>query len=473
MGIEDSNISEYERIFGKPTRMSLFSDDEESYKTFREFIMNSPRVKYDPKKKLPFEGIKLLSYDFYILKHKSLEAMAQGKLLYYIKDVTDKECPIFGVGYYISDKNLFYLLANSIIKRTPFTDDLLKNEDNDFVKKFGHEGKYLSEDIACRTASLAASYVLGEKASYTRWIPMKTKPLAENYLYFRSADIVSKEEESFNPTTKKEIAKTKVEKVANILETLFPCRKISEVDSRHIFSINKPNVCMAKGYYDEIEDVFVILAGSRFLKDLYSNYVPSNIVMKRQIFINSSCEVKQDYCCVKNDTKIRTASLAASFVLGLKVWYNRWVDDEGKTLKDIYPLKYGNNDSNSTRIVKKPVLKKQPTGPIHFYINKSMDYGSCKAEAIYDVESKSFKVLKGAVFVSRPALSFSYTVGDYQRRLFLRKYCFLKEGCYKLREDYVFDSHNLAATYLQGAEAKGDEWQDENGTSIKDYSLDV
>lgn len=470
MDIEEYK-SEYERIFGEPTRMSLFADDEESYKTFRQSIINAPREKYDPKMKLPFEGIKLLNYDIYILKNKAHEAMAQGKLLYYIKDLADKECPIFGIGYYISDKNLFYLLAHSIIKRTTYTDSLMKNEDNDFVNQFGYEGKYLSNDIACRSASLAASYVLGEKASYTRWIPMKTKPLAENYLYFKSSDILTREEESFKPTPKKEVTKPKEEKVVSILESLFRRKNKLEADSRHIFSINKPNVCMANGYYDEIEDVFVILAGSRFLRNLYSNYVPSNIVLQRIDFINNSCEVKQDYCCVKNNTKVSTASLAASFVLGLKVWHNRWVDEEGKTLKDIYPLKFGKN--KSVKLVKKPTLKEQTTGPIHFYINKSMDYGSCKAEAIYDVVSKTFKVLKGAVFVSRPALSFSYTVGDYQRRLFLRKYCFLKEGSYKLREDHIFDSHYLAATYLQGAEAIGDEWRDENGTSINEYCLDV
>ncbi len=334
---ENSN-SEYEMILGKPTRMSIFADDEESYKAFRQSIIDAPIEKYNPKGKLPFDGIKLDSYANYLLKHQNTDV---------------------------------------------------------------------------------------------------------------------KEEESFSPMVNEEPVIT-TEKVPKWKKN-FMWLLDHLVISKHIFSIVKPDVCNAKGYYDENEDVFVIVADSRFQRDLYSNYVSSSLIEKRNKFIMESCEVNQGFCRVKEDTKVSSATLAASYVLGLKVWYSRWLDEEGKTLKDIYPNKYGSNI----------ILT------IHFYLNKEMDYGSCNAEAIYDGETKSFKVLKGAIFTLRPALSYGFTAGEYQRTVFLKKFCLLKNKKYILKEDHVFDSPNLAATFLQGEEAIGDEWKDENGKSIKEYNINV
>ena len=60
----ESVITEYEILFGEPTRMSLFADDEKSYKTFRQSIIDSPREEYDPSAPLPFEGVVLLKYEY-------------------------------------------------------------------------------------------------------------------------------------------------------------------------------------------------------------------------------------------------------------------------------------------------------------------------------------------------------------------------------------------------------------------------
>ena len=40
-------LAEIEKIFGKPTKMCLFSEDEESYRVFRQTIIDSPTYSYD------------------------------------------------------------------------------------------------------------------------------------------------------------------------------------------------------------------------------------------------------------------------------------------------------------------------------------------------------------------------------------------------------------------------------------------
>ena len=47
-------LAEIEEIFGKPTRMCLFSEDEESYNIFRQSIIDAPTYSYD-RTKYPFD----------------------------------------------------------------------------------------------------------------------------------------------------------------------------------------------------------------------------------------------------------------------------------------------------------------------------------------------------------------------------------------------------------------------------------
>lgn len=101
------------------------------------------------------------------------------------------------------------------------------------------------------------------------------------------------------------------------------------------------------------------------------------------------------------------------------------------------------------------------------------DNNLCYAEAVYDSLSNTFKVLKGASFASKASSTISFSVIDYQRRVFLKNNCIKKKEIYILKEDCSFDSPKVAATYLLATEADGSEWKDKNGKSIIDYNLNV
>lgn len=446
----DSVITEYEILFGEPTRMSLFADDEKSYKTFRQSIIDSPREEYDPSAPLPFEGVVLLKYEYYCLMHYIEKKIAGGKQIYII-DALDGKQKAFGFGYFDSKKNLFYILAHSKINRTDFTKMLLEKEETSFVQKFGGSGEYLATDVGCRSASLAASYVLGEKESYTKWQPFskQSKSLAETYQYYKSTDIASKEEMSF-----------KLEP-SNIRR------------NKHLFSINKGYTCIVYGYYDETYDLFVILEGGRFERCAISKNITPDMADERRFFITNSCIKDGDFYQVKEDTKVRSASLAAFFVTGAKAKNSIWVDKLGNTLSDIFPEKFGNKTAKKTIVPDNSGQLPLFPDPIHFFINIMQDNNLCYAEAVYDSLSNTFKVLKGASFASKASSTISFSVIDYQRRVFLKNNCIKKKEIYILKEDCSFDSPKVAATYLLATEADGSEWKDKNGKSIIDYNFNV
>lgn len=110
---------DYEKVFGKPTKWSLFSEDEEAYEAFRQTIIDAPNYVYD-KKKLPFSGVKVYGYDLYLLKLYSDKKKAEGKKLFYIKDETLGLAKVLAFGYFDYRKESFYLMANSLIRKTDF-----------------------------------------------------------------------------------------------------------------------------------------------------------------------------------------------------------------------------------------------------------------------------------------------------------------------------------------------------------------
>ena len=98
---------DYEKVFGKPTKWSLFSEDEEDYEAFRQTIIDSPHYVYD-KNKLPFTGVKVYGYDLYLLKLYSDKKKAEGKKLFYIKDETPGLAKVLAFGYFDYRKESFY-----------------------------------------------------------------------------------------------------------------------------------------------------------------------------------------------------------------------------------------------------------------------------------------------------------------------------------------------------------------------------
>ena len=200
---------DYEKVFGKPTKWSLFSEDEEAYEAFRKTIVDAPHYVYD-KSKLTFTGVKVYGYDLYLLKLAVDQKKAEGKKLFYIKDETPGLAKVLAFGYYNKNSQLFYLLANSLIRKTDFQQKMKKDSslywpvyrllakseirkcDDDAkdeqgralqLELFQPEGYRMIEDVDC-SASLAAAYALGQEADFTKWKGMDGKTLAETYPFY-------------------------------------------------------------------------------------------------------------------------------------------------------------------------------------------------------------------------------------------------------------------------------------------------
>lgn len=198
---------DYEKVFGKPTKWSLFSEDEEAYEAFRQTIIDSPHSVYD-KTKLPFTGVKVYGYDLYLLKVYIDKHKATGKELFYIKDETPGLAKVLAFGYFDTKKHSFYLMAYSLIRKTEFQEKMkridalympvCKLKANSKIRKcdtdkqsdlqlelFHPEGYRLTQDVEC-SASLAAAYALGQEADFTKWKSMKGKTLDQIYNYYNN-----------------------------------------------------------------------------------------------------------------------------------------------------------------------------------------------------------------------------------------------------------------------------------------------
>ena len=112
-------------------------------------------------------------------------------------------------------------------------------------------------------------------------------------------------------------------------------------DSKHIFRLFIKDVCNALGYYDYKANHFYIKKGSKFAKTsiIYSAAASSATRIR---MIEKSCTDMGDYYIVDDDFKCRTATSAASILMGKVSHYSYWVDGNGKGLMDIYPSRFTN-----------------------------------------------------------------------------------------------------------------------------------
>ena len=196
---------DYEKVLGKPTKWSLFSEDEEAYEAFCQTIIDSPHYMYD-KDKLPFTGVKVYGYDSYLLKNYVDKIKAGGRELFYIKDETPGLANVLAFGYFDTIKHSFYLMAYSLVRKTEFQEKMKRIDAlcssvcnlkaNSKIRKcdtdkqhasqlelFHPEGYSLTQDVEC-SASLAAAYALGREADFTKWKSMKGKALSQVYNYY-------------------------------------------------------------------------------------------------------------------------------------------------------------------------------------------------------------------------------------------------------------------------------------------------
>ena len=384
---------DYEKVFGKPTKWSLFSEDEEAYEAFRQTIIDAPNYLYD-KKKLPFSGVKIYGYDLYLLKLYSDKKKAEGKKLFYIKDETPGLAKVLAFGYFDYRKESFYLMANSLIRKTDFQEKMKRHPALNLsvtklkvqsenrkcdaegqamqLELFRPEGYRIKQDVAC-SASIAAAYALGQEADFTKWKGMNGKSLAETYTFYQDIsrlseiksiwEILRKLKEKttliFDDVDDNHLLADKIiipllrhkEKEAN---TPKASTQKKSVDTPVEAPTNRPQKATvlsvircylvdlltgkykATGLYHVQEKTIKILAGAVFSTDVSSTLRYSLADYQRRTFIKEQCSTKKSIYTLKEDYWFDSVDTAALYVMGQIVdGLSVWITVDGKTLKEL------------------------------------------------------------------------------------------------------------------------------------------
>lgn len=385
---------DYEKVFGKPTKWSLFSEDEEAYEAFRQTIIDSPHYVYD-KKKLPFSGVKVYGYDLYLLKLYSDKKKAEGKKLFYIKDETPGLAKVLAFGYFDYRKETFYLMANSLIRKTEFQEKMKRHHALNLpvtnlkaqseirkcnieakdergralqLELFHPEGYRLKQDVAC-PASVAAAYALGQEADFTRWKGMTGKTLAETYTFYQDISKLSEIKSIWESLRKLKEKSTPIfdvvddnhlladkliipllrhkEKEANTpkaptkaLEVEAPISRAPKTTVLSVIRCYLMDLLKGKykatGLYSVQEKTIKVLAGAVFSNDVSSTLRYSLADYQRRTFIKEQCSTKKSIYTLKEDYCFNSVDTAALYVIGQIVdGLSVWITVEGKSLKEL------------------------------------------------------------------------------------------------------------------------------------------
>ncbi len=405
---------DYEKVFGKPTKWSLFSEDEEAYEAFRQTIIDAPSYVYD-KDKLPFTGVKVYNYDLYLLKLYIDKHKATGKELFYIKDETPGLAKVLAFGYFNTKSQSFYLMAYSLIRKTEFQDKMKKikalywpviklrsncetrkcatKEQQDLQLDLFHpEGYRLTQDVEC-SASLAAAYALGQEADFTNWKSLKGKTLAQVYNYY-------------NNTSEQ-----------NEIHSIWRCLRSLKVENTPIVELVDDNHLLADKIiipllHHKEKEIKTPKTTSKTIEIETPNEKEQPVIKKakastHKIVVDTPIETP-----TRRDSKISVLSVIRCYLVDLLT-------------------------------------------------------GKYKATGLYSVQEKTIKILSGAVFSTDVSSSFRYSAADYQRRTFINYHCSTRNSKYTLKEDCLFNSVDIAATFVMGQFVNGySMWKAENGKTI-------
>lgn len=108
---------------------------------------------------------------------------------------------------------------------------------------------------------------------------------------------------------------------------------------KHIFYLYSLNNCRAYGYYNEVTQEFIILKGSLVAKSMGTTYAIAPRGTLRKLFIKEYCKELTEYYIVHTDIVCKSATMAASFVLGRVGSMKRWIDRDGRLLSEVYSFK--------------------------------------------------------------------------------------------------------------------------------------
>lgn len=452
---------EYEKLVPPTVRKSLF-DESEDYDSLREYIMSQPYNTLK-KRKLPFSDIELIDYIDFRRGELIDQETAAHKHLFFIKQSV-KGKPEFcnAVGYYLKQTKGFVVMPYSYIVayangKVPLPSLRLGNNNMDGVNR------YISTSISFISPGDAASFVLGHKAGLDEWVDRRGKGLLEYYSELVAKPILVPEEviEPENDSHTPQLSKKPV------------------AFDKHLFYIKVKRVCDASGYYNPENGYFYICKDSFIALNSDKEYEESPSGKARARLIASVCTKSHLFYNVIRDAKCRSASAAASYVLGEDSSFVEWEDENGKGLKDYYPEHFSDKKTDDKQQnlffsidkspVQSPVKKKNEATP--FYIKYEMENGNrCQASGFYDQSNKVFVLKEGSQLATTSSRDLIYTVEASERRVLILKNCRVLDGVFTLIRDVECDSPSKAAFYVLGRKANGlEEWKDGGGNTLRRF----
>lgn len=261
----------------------------------------------------------------------------------------------------------------------------------------------------------------------------------------------------------------------------------------HLFYIKEYDgsklVCYGIGYFRIDDCRFVVLKDSLFKTSKYFTEL-TNCISDREwkvAFINSF-RLEDDVLCQYVQRSYHSASLAASYILGRKVSFREWKDEDGKSLDAYYPMYRTANidereDKTFPNYIAPVVQKLQPvkesvSSLISMIVESVLQskkhvfylklYGICDASGYYEKEDGSFVVLKGSRFHKSVSPSLAYSLLGFTRARFIDTACIEDGNEYVVKEDTRCVSPSEASSYLQGKVASYVNWIDSEGKYLKD-----
>lgn len=448
--VEDININEeFEKILPSTPRKSLF-DDSEDYESLREYIIAQPYNSLR-KKNLPFAEIEFIDYVDFQWNNGIDKATEENKHLFFIRQSEKGEEEYCNAaGYYQKHSKSFVLMPYSYIVaqaygHVPFPSHRIGN------KHMDGKNRYITHPITFNTPEEAATFVLGQKAGLDEWVDRRGKGLLDYY-----PNLLVKPE----PVVSDIIASPSV-------------RTSVPVSEKHIFMIFVKGVCKASGYFDPEKGCFFILKDSLLALNVEREYEKSASCLARNRMISTVCSRIDSVYKVNKDTKCRSASAAACYVLGKNSSYIEWEDADGKGLHDFFPERfYRKKDSTQPMNLFPEDDDISNEDVIHiFYIQKFGKPGrECNAFGYFDEKTKTFILKEGSKWASEVTKGYQFTASEFLRRNHIKKNCKVIAGSVIQSRDILCESPSAAASFVLGRTANGwEEWTDREGRSLKNF----
>ena len=316
---EDFDVNEeYEKIFGRESRETLFSLDDEEYQALRQSIIEAKRI-YDFKRLPLFDGVKLLSYEDFLRNEIVREAQSHGYRIFYIRKFHENTLYVYAAGIFRKTDSRFVVLKGAFFPRTDYFSFLARRIAPFARAKFTTNYQYYNgeltqkENYTFESASLAASYILGKKSNFLEWRDDRNRTLDAYYARFKSVSIFELEDRTFP----------------------------DYVPPVHLFFIKKnvdpARFCDVSGFYDKTVQKFIMKSGSILSLEATLTYSFSSQGPARSTFLDKYCSKVASGYRLNNDYVFDTPSTAASYAIGRSTnGWTAWKDNEGNTLADIY-----------------------------------------------------------------------------------------------------------------------------------------